>query len=364
MLLTAKIKNHSNTNKIVKTLGDNFDMYIAPAVKENNRVHGGRGKGGLVTLWRKELTKYVSQIKSDNFRIQATKFSFPGGHLLLFNLYLPCDNGLQSHDDQELQQVLAEIRRIIDTANCHNCLLAGDLNCDFARQSGFVRTIRNFIETMGLVTFWTNGENENISEVDYTHTTINNRVSYYSKIDHFVSNLRVYNAVQEASVIHSGQNLSDHCPIYCKFNAGDLDVSLENETKRNVPSWKKATDDDKNTYNQVLAEKLSQVAIPECINCQDVHCTGDDHREQLEVYCTSVLEAVDTAAKDCLPATGGNVRKDDSRGKQGWNQFVKPFQKDSKFWSAVWQSAGRPGAGALYDVMRHTKSQYLSLIHI
>ena len=58
MILTAKSKSHSNTNKIVKSLGQNCDMYITPAIKENNRVHGGRGKGGLATIWRKELTKY------------------------------------------------------------------------------------------------------------------------------------------------------------------------------------------------------------------------------------------------------------------------------------------------------------------
>ena len=243
-LLTSKTKNHSNTNKIVKSLGQHFDMYIAAAVKENNAVHGGRGKGGLATLWRKELTKYVTQIKSDNFRLQATKFSLPSGHLLIINSYLPCDPGHDNYDDQELQLVLAEIRRMVDISNCHNILVAGDLNCDFSRQNRFVRTIRDFFEDIGLVSFWAQDDNENISN--------NNGASYLSKIDHFISNERVYNAVVEASVIHSGENLSDHSPIFCKLNVGELDVSLENEIRTKVPSWKKATEDDKNIYNTCL----------------------------------------------------------------------------------------------------------------
>ena len=113
----------------------------------------------------------------------------------------------------------------MDTANCHNILMAGDLNCDFSRQSRFVRIVKDFIENMRLVTFWTEDENENIENIDYTHTSSYNGVSHFSKIDHFVSNTRVYNAVTEATVIHSGQNLSDHSPICCKVKVGDLDVS-------------------------------------------------------------------------------------------------------------------------------------------
>ena len=37
----------------------------------------GWGKGGLATMWKKRLTKYMGKIKCDRcdiFRIQATKF--------------------------------------------------------------------------------------------------------------------------------------------------------------------------------------------------------------------------------------------------------------------------------------------------
>jgi len=46
-------------------------------------VKPGRGKGGLATVWKKGLTKYVSKIKCDIFRIQATKFNFPNAELLV-----------------------------------------------------------------------------------------------------------------------------------------------------------------------------------------------------------------------------------------------------------------------------------------
>ena len=66
-------------------------MYIVPAKKQTDRVSKGRGSGGLVTMFKKHLTKYVSQVKCENYRIQGTKFVFTNCDLLIVNCYLPCD---------------------------------------------------------------------------------------------------------------------------------------------------------------------------------------------------------------------------------------------------------------------------------
>ena len=60
--MTCKDKKHSNTNRILNALGHDYDMYITAAVKNNSEISSGRPKGGLCTLWKKGLTKYVSKI--------------------------------------------------------------------------------------------------------------------------------------------------------------------------------------------------------------------------------------------------------------------------------------------------------------
>ena len=55
--------------KLKKYFGEIHDMYIVPAFKEDTVVKPGQGKGGLATMWKKGLTKYVSKIKCDIFRI-------------------------------------------------------------------------------------------------------------------------------------------------------------------------------------------------------------------------------------------------------------------------------------------------------
>ena len=84
-------------------------MFINPAVKENSQVSRGRAKGGLATIWEKGLTKYVSKIKCENFRLQATKFDFPSGPLLVLNTYFPCDPRTNNFDDSELVKLLTDI---------------------------------------------------------------------------------------------------------------------------------------------------------------------------------------------------------------------------------------------------------------
>ena len=90
-LPSSKDKRHSNTNKLVNDFRDNHDMFIIPAFKNTDQVTKGRGQGGLATIWKKSLTKYVSKISTNNFRVQATKFTFPTCHLLVINAYFPCD---------------------------------------------------------------------------------------------------------------------------------------------------------------------------------------------------------------------------------------------------------------------------------
>ena len=100
-------------------------------------------------MWRKELTKYVSKIETNNTRIQATKFSLESANFLIINSYFMCDPRT-NFDDSELQTLLGEIRRIIEVSGCQNISLNGDLNCDFSRNTQFVETVRQFIQNLNL----------------------------------------------------------------------------------------------------------------------------------------------------------------------------------------------------------------------
>ena len=72
-----------------------------------------------------------------------------------------------------------------------------------------VQVVSNFLDKIGLFQAWKR------FEVDFTHTYELNNQSFVSKIDHFFWSESLDEAIVDAGVIHSSQNPSDHCPIYC-----------------------------------------------------------------------------------------------------------------------------------------------------
>ena len=42
----------------------------------------------------------------------------------------------------------------------------------------------------------------------------------------------------------------------------------------------------------------------------------------------------------------------------GWNEFVKPFKQEAKFWWSLWDSAGRPNDTPLFTNMKSSRAQY------
>ena len=70
--------------------------------------------------------------------------------------------------------LFAEIRQVIREAECYNCLIASDLNCQFSRQNRFTILIQSFIEELGFRVFWSDSSNQNIQPVDYTPCSVIN----------------------------------------------------------------------------------------------------------------------------------------------------------------------------------------------
>ena len=336
-------------------------MFIKPASKENKQVSKGRGKEGLATLWEKSLTKYVSLVECSNFRLQATKFSFPNGTFLLINTYFPCDPQSANFNENELLNVLMEIRNLLNQEKCVFNLILGDLNCHFLRQSAFTTIIETFFQDLNFTVFWENPNqdpNHLIQEIDFTNCQTKNGQMSTSTLDHFVSNELVYNCTVEAGVIHSGDNPSTHSPIFVKLKLGNIDFSTEKLKSSKRINWSKASEESKQNYISTLNVKLSSIHIPDCVQCDDMHC--GDHTEQLEEYTMDIMETVEKAARECLPTTGGGEGKNKSQGDiiPGWTEYVKPYCDESKFWDATWTSAGKPLQGSLHDLKVKSKQQY------
>ena len=84
------------------------------------------------------------------------------------------------------------------------------------------------------------------------------------------------------------------------------------------------------------------------------------HSEDIEDYTMTVLQAIESSAQSSLPSVGGGKQSEEGQPSKvpGWNEHVKPFHVESKFWHGLWCSAGKPAAGQLFHTMRQAKMQY------
>ena len=135
----------------------------------------------------------------------------------------------------------------------------------------------------------------------------------------------------DADVINSVDNHSNHLPIYTKFNVNQLNTQVEEHNYSLKPSWKKAGPLERDQFKHNLKDILETVSPPEpCNLCINLNC--DEHAAVLDEYATSICQAVNTAAMNFLPKSGGSNIQTTQKEIPGWNEYVKPFQDESLFW--------------------------------
>ena len=129
---------------------------------------------------------------------------------------------------------------------------------------------------------------------------------------------------------------SDHCPIYCVMKTTGLQLVQEkNPPVVSKPSWKKASQDEKNTFKDLLNRKLQNIVIPASMNsCQNVKCKDEAHCQDSDNFMGNILEAIELSAKETLPSkkNSPSTRK---KVTPGWTAEVKPFRDKAFFWSQV-----------------------------
>ena len=329
-----------------------FDSFIVPATKSDNYVSGGRASGGLATFWKRSLNNYIKTIKHpDSTRVQGIVFQ---DKYLLINTYFPTDPKTPNFNDLILLKCIQDIKWYLDNNPNYLPVVVGDLNSDFSRNTRFVNIVRDFMLEYNFVTVWSSYP----ADFTFSQNQVRNgnNVLSFSCIDHFLTRANDVNIVNNAQVLHLGDNISDHEPIYLSLDITNVQCNVNCETVHNKPpgpAWFKATDVDKQNYRRDLQYMLSSFPLNEAMLCNDPNCVDPSHHAGIDDYCTHILHSIDTAVKDNIPVT-----KSSNNIKPGWNDFVKPYQDDARFWHSIWVSMGRPINCEAHNVMKCTRNKF------
>ena len=343
-----------NIYKILQAL-PGFHVIINPAVKSN--LDRGRPKGGMFIAVPDSIKSQVSDVSPGHWRVQAVTISSTNAKTLLINSYFPCDSGRQAGGNlDEVIEVIAVIKRIVEKNQCDSLMLCGDINTDFRRNSGQVELVTDMLIELGLHKMWDK------YIVDFTRMSYeNNQIIHSSIIDHFFCTNNLMEAAKDAGVLHFPDNKSDHSPVYSVLSHLNIAVDVTNVIKQDPkPSWKSASEQDKNLYKIKLEEKLSNINVPvTMVACRDVQCTNPEHKDMVDKLTMEVLEAVQVSAEECLPfPSGGNCDATRRTPIPGWKETVKPFRDNAYFWHQVWISCGRPLNNEVHKIMKRTRNLY------
>ena len=145
--LQEHLQLQANVFKIQNEYKD-FNSFILPAYKNNSVISSGRQSGGLGIFWKNSLNNCIKPIVVPNSnRVQAINVN---NKIIMFNCYFPCDSQNNDFDVWELLKCIEEINSVIDAYPSHLILMGGDFNCDFSRDTPFVKIVRDFIMNLNL----------------------------------------------------------------------------------------------------------------------------------------------------------------------------------------------------------------------
>ena len=221
----------------------------------------------------------VRDVSPKSNRLQSIIIRSGSVKILLLNTYFPTDPRRDDFDESELLLLLADIARVFEENSFNHVIWTGDINADFRRNSRFLDIVDDFVSTNGLEKSWEE------FPVDFTHTTERDGTTHTSIIDHFFWNSEFGGSVMDAGVIHLPENMSDHCPVYCKFKLATPkapQIDLRKPVNRSLQSWTRASEEQKDGFAKDTCTALENVEMPVHLMCRNVHCKDSSHKAAVD----------------------------------------------------------------------------------
>ena len=352
------LQEHFQLSNNLYKISNEFEDYCTfsiPATKKNSSIHRGRPSGGLSMIYSKKIQRYVTHITVPNSsRVQALKVSFPQSTYIFINVYFPSDPQRVNFDDEHLLNTLQDLRFIFNNyEENENFVILGDINTDFNRNTRFVNIVRDFLDEYDMVTVW------NKFECDFTNIQpLRNAQFAYSTLDHFLVKTQFLANCVDSSVLHLGENLSNHEIIFLKINCSHNSPNIIDEStpNDNMPNWNKATASDIYMFKETLLEGLASVNLPDAaLCCRDIQCEDEQHIEQLDTFTFNLLSTMQNSVDSTIPKTQ-NGRK--STKLPGWKEVMKPLRDQVNLWKFLWMESGKAMNTQVYFVYRRVRHKY------
>ena len=253
---------------------------------------------------------------------------------------MPCDASNNMYL-QQYNEILSHISIHVQSSDVKHCIVAGDLNTDFARHnSGNTVSLNTFIDTEGLYSVVEDYK----QEVKYTYTGINSNTSL---IDHFLVSANIVSFISKYRTCDSADNLSDHIPLFCDLVICVVDLPNKiDETCifNSKPLWHSAKDVDIEAYKRTLDDRLQLCSLNSCIITNSMPCVCDvSHVDAISNFHDYIIDSCKIAMTVHIPHTNSTGRK--VKVIPGWDYETDCAREESLLSRRIWLESGKPNVG-------------------
>lgn len=213
-------------------------------------IANGRPHGGCIILWRSNICYNVSPIDTVSVRLNCVKVTINENYaILLFNVYMPCDDRSQYGNICEFQDILAEMSVIMHRENVDNVIIGGDFNTSFDRQSPQSAELKNFCNNEDIFPCCKHLK----SRIKYTYECVHNGAR--TEIDHMLVSNCMKDCVNEYLTFDDVDNQSDHLVVYLELSISCDYLSLNSRKNQSKPNWYKATIHENFRISEMLTDR-------------------------------------------------------------------------------------------------------------
>jgi len=325
---------------------DNYYFYGCSAMNNacSSGILRGRPFGGVGFLCRNSLPVKIGLVgHHTDGRVITVTVDSSNLHILMFCVYLPCDDG-DLHYCDCLSDIFGYIESIADSYPGYKCVILGDFNfqCDISH-----RGFREFMPVMNNLNLCVcDSLDANSVGFTYSHSTLEHK----SLIDHVFVNNDLLSCVSNYRIVQEATNLSDHLPILFSLPVtSNASVSSRAKTPVYVHRWDKG---DLSLYNLLSGDLLSRIYHPSNCTNSDSACCQSTCYVDIDIYYCEIVHCLTEACKRSIP------RLKVSALKHYWNSTLEDLKQQSILAHNLWKSVGSPRSGDSFNLMRDAKYKY------
>jgi hypothetical protein len=314
-------------NDIIDIVDDfNFTAKATDTYNPILPIHKPRGKGGVATLWRKDIDPHIEVLDEGSERIVVIQIHSVPRKTCLINSYMP------SNDKDHYMETLDEVHEILEKYSpTHDCIWGGDLNASMIRAppNQQDRLLRAFCEEHNLH-----------ADTSSHKSTFFHYNGSESQIDYILVErpleFEPYNIYDMEAI-----NVSTHTPVKATISQRLLTECKQNHTyaaKTSKPRvrWEKV---DTETYNEQLDIKLRAFD------------RADGASLPTELALKRISDIMLSSAEDALPH---RPRKMKAR-KKTWPADIINACKAAKEIFHQWKISGRRKNSTNFEMLRDAK---------